>query len=70
KRLRFRALKEMCSNAGLARRLGFYEVVGGSWRLGFDLLRRFQEVTPEEIKAVARKYLRRSNATIVWMERR
>ena len=70
KRLRFRALKEMCSNAGLARRLGFYEVVGGSWRLGFDLLRRFQEVTPAEIKTVARKYLRRSNATIVWMERR
>jgi len=70
KRLRFRALKEMCDNAGLARRLGFYEVVGGSWRLGFDLLRRFEKMTPQKIQETARKYLRRSNATIVWMERR
>jgi len=70
KRLRFRALKEMCDNAGLARRLGFYEVVGGSWRLGFALLRRFEKVTPQKIKEVARKYLCRSNATVVWMEKR
>lgn len=70
RRLRFRAIYRLCTNSGLARWLGFYEVVGGSWRVGFKLLERIERLRKEEIREVARRYLRRENSVSVWMLRR
>ena len=67
RRLRFRALFKMRTNAGIARWLAFYEVVAGSWRFGFELLKRFERLRVDDIKRVAQRYLRRDNSSCVWM---
>lgn len=45
------------TNAAQARELAKYELIGGGWRNSFGLLDGIRSVTPEQVRAVARKYL-------------
>jgi predicted Zn-dependent peptidase len=47
---------ELKTNAGIAARLGFYEVVHGGYEKLFEMLNRYASVTADDIKRVARQY--------------
>ncbi len=47
--------------------LGHAEVILGDWRLVNDELARFQKVTAADVQAVAKKYFRPENRTVVHM---
>jgi zinc protease len=49
----------------VARTLGYHQIAGGDYRLFFDIERRYQTVTREEIREVARRTFQRANRTVV-----
>ena len=46
------------TNAAQARELAKYELIGGGWRNAFTFLDKVKEVTPEQVRAVSRKYMK------------
>lgn len=57
-------VRSLGSNYGIAFQLGFSEMIRGSWRAYLEDMERVKAVTPEEVSAVARKYLNPSNRTV------
>ena len=53
-----------------AMRLGRLETVGAGWRVGEEYVERIRAVTPEQIHAVARKYLVDASLTVAHLEPR
>ena len=53
---------------GQAYRLGQLEAVGAGWRQMYEIYKMLAEVTPEQIQAVARKYLVTSQRTVAIFE--
>jgi zinc protease len=49
----------------VARTLGFHQIAGGDYRLFFEVERRYQTVTREEVREAAQRTFRRSNRTVV-----
>ena len=45
------------TNAAQASELARYELIGGGWRKAFDYLTRVREVKPQDVQAVAKKYM-------------
>src|SRR5262249_32735069 len=48
---------------GVARKLGFFETVAGDLRYEEAYIHQIQEVTPQQVREVAAKYVRSANAT-------
>lgn len=46
------------TNGAQARELAEYEIIGGGWRNSFLFLDKIRAVTPEQIRAVSKKYFR------------
>ena len=46
------------TNSAQAIDLARYELIGGGWRNSFDFLNRINQVKPEDIRAVANKYMK------------
>jgi len=57
-------VRSLGSNYGIAFQLGFSELIRGSWRTYLEDMERVKAVTPEEVSAVAAKYLTPSNRTV------
>ena len=57
-------IRSLNSNAGLASRLSYYQVVAGDWRYIEEHLGIIERVTPEDVMEVAKKYLIKKNRTI------
>ena len=57
-------LRQLSSNAGLARMLGYYEAVAGDWQFFLELIKNMQNVTKEDVMRVANEYLVPSNRTV------
>lgn len=57
-------IRQLDSNAGLARELAFYEVITGDWRNLFRQLDRIKQVTGEDVQRVAKEYFTRKNRTV------
>ena len=53
-----------------AMRLGRLETVGAGWRIGEEYVDRIRAVTPEQVHAVARKYLVDASLTVAHLEPR
>jgi zinc protease len=53
------------TNMGQAQLLGVWELTGGGWRNGLTFVDRMRAVTPGEIQAVARKYLKNARFVVV-----
>ncbi|MCU0936041.1 MAG: insulinase family protein, partial [Gammaproteobacteria bacterium] len=53
-----------------AMRLGRLETVGIGWRAGETYVDRIRAVTPEQLQAVARKYLTETSLTVAHLEPR
>lgn len=53
------------TNAGIAGRLGYYEVVYGDYKKSFKVLDEYAKVTVEDIKRVTAKYLNERGRTVV-----
>ncbi len=49
-------------------RIGLLETAGLSWRLIDDYVDRIRAVTPEQVQAVARKYLIDTNLTVTQLD--
>jgi zinc protease len=58
-------VNEFKTNAGVASRLGSYEVIHGDYRKSFGVLGRYTQVTLDDIKRVARKYLSERSRSVV-----
>jgi len=52
---------------GLAKMLGEYAAMSGSWERGFELLEQIRTVTPADLRRVASQYLVPDNETVGWM---
>ncbi len=51
-----------------AMQIGMLETVGLDWRLQDQYVERIREITPEQVRAVARKYLKQENLTIAKLD--
>ena len=58
------------TNSGQVAALALYELVGGGWRQNFTSLDRLQAVTPEQVRAAARKYMGNLRFVIIGDEAR
>jgi predicted Zn-dependent peptidase len=58
-------LRELGTNNGRAHALGHYEALLGSWREGLGLASRYEQVTAQQVKEVAQKYLKPSRRSVV-----
>jgi predicted Zn-dependent peptidase len=59
-----RIIDRMQSNSRMAAMLTYYDVVHGDWQLTFDQLKNIDDLTAEQIKAAACKYLVKNNRTV------
>lgn len=59
------AWQELRDNSTRANFLGIYEMASNGFESGLDLLNRTLAVTPEEVQAVAARYLTLQNATLI-----
>jgi len=57
-------LNEMKSNSDMAALLTYAEVVLGGLDAAFDQIKQIRDVTPEDVKHVANKYLIKKHRTI------
>lgn len=57
-------VRSLGSNYGIAFQLGFSELIRGDWRTYLTDTERVKAVTPEQVSAVAEKYLMPSNRTV------
>ena len=62
-------LRRIRANRSLARLLGSYEILAGGWKSLLNETKGWQEVTAEDLTRVAKKYLKRGNRTVAWIER-
>jgi len=53
------------TNAAQAAELARYELIGGGWRNSFEFLNRIREVTPEDVRTVATKYMKNIRFAVV-----
>jgi predicted Zn-dependent peptidase len=63
------AVRSLASNSRLAARLGTAWALTGDWRYAFEERRRIQAVTPDEVRAVASRYLTPPQRTVVTLVR-
>jgi predicted Zn-dependent peptidase len=63
------AVRRLTSNLGLAFQLAASASLWGDWRTTFELTRRFEEVTPEDVSRVIRAYLTSRNRTVAVLHR-
>jgi zinc protease len=52
---------------GRARQIGYFQTVRGDWRLEDEYLARIRAVTPEDVRRVARAYLKPENMTVAML---
>lgn len=57
-------LDQMKSNRRMAAMLTYNDVVLGDWKLTFDKIKKIEQITAEDIKRVANKYLIKKHRTI------
>ncbi len=55
--LRGQTLRALATHNGKAHALGEHEVLHGSWRALFQTLERYEQVTADDVRAAARRYL-------------
>ena len=53
------------TNAAQAAELAQYELMGGGWRNSLEFLNRIRQVTPEQVKAAANKYMKDMRFVVV-----
>jgi predicted Zn-dependent peptidase len=58
-------LRELATNSGRAHALGHYEALLGSWREGLGLASRYESITPAQVMAAAKKYLKATRRSVV-----
>jgi len=63
--LRGQFLRGLATHNGRAHAMGEFEILFGSWKAMFDVLDRYEKVTPEQAQAAARRYLVPSRRTVV-----
>jgi zinc protease len=64
-RIELSLLQGLSNNEGKASTIGFYEVVLGNPIAGFERLSALSSLRPDDLTAVARRYLKRSARTVI-----
>ena len=57
-------IRNLSSNAGMARQLAFYEGIAGDWRYILGWRENMYKITPEDIMRVAKTYFTKRNRTV------
>ncbi|MBI4051164.1 MAG: insulinase family protein [Elusimicrobia bacterium] len=52
------------SNDDMAKKLAYYETIAGNWRYPWELQKRFQDITAQDIQRVAQTYFTPQNRTV------
>ncbi len=68
--LRAEFIRELSSNAGLASRLSYYEIITGDYRYMTRYIEMIEKVTPKDIMAAAKKYLVEENRTVAVLKKK
>ena len=68
--LRAEFIRELNSNAGLASRLSYYEIIAGDYRYMTRYIEMIEKVTPGDILAAAKKYLTEENRTVAVLRKK
>lgn len=68
-KVRASVIRSLDSNAGLAEQLAYYHVNYGGWRKLFTGIDDINRVTAEDVRRVAREYLKPETRTVVYTER-
>jgi predicted Zn-dependent peptidase len=63
------ALRQIRSNASLARLLAYFETVVGRWRYFLERIEGQQKITAADLMRVAKEHLARRNRTVAWIEK-
>jgi predicted Zn-dependent peptidase len=63
-RYRAEVLRSLRSNLGLAQQLADYQAISGDWHNLFREIQEISAVTPDQVAAVAKKYLIKQNRTL------
>jgi zinc protease len=53
------------TNATQAADLARYELIGGGWRNSFEFLNHIRQVTPDDVKAAANKYIKNIRFVVI-----
>lgn len=61
-------IKQLESNSGMAENLSNSEQVLGDWKMDWKLLDKIKKLTPKDISKAAKKYLVKSNKTIIFLK--
>jgi zinc protease len=64
-RMELQFVQDLASSSGRAEQIGFFETTLGDFRGLFARLDAIRAVTPEDVRRVARRYLRRRNRTVI-----
>jgi len=68
--LRAEFIRELNSNAGLASRLSYYEIIAGDYRYMTRYIEMIEKVTPKDIMEAAKKYLIEENRTVAVLRKK
>ncbi|MBU2591001.1 MAG: insulinase family protein, partial [Nitrospinae bacterium] len=63
-------IRAMRGNEGIASKLAYYEAIAGDWRYMVEHINNVRNITPEDIRETAGRYLSRRNRTIVEIVKR
>ena len=63
-------IRSLASNAGLASKLSYYEILTGDYRYLTNHIQVIEKITPEDIIRVAKKYLTKENRTVATIAKR
>ena len=64
-RLEFNEARERMSMEGMAGKLGYYEALGGDWRLGDQVQERMRKVTSADVQRVMARYFQPQGVSLV-----
>lgn len=60
-------IKQLESNSGIGLTIAHSQQIAGDWKYDWDLSDKLKKVTPREVSEAAKKYLIRSNRTVVFL---
>ncbi len=63
-------IRGLNSNAALANKLSYFEAIAGDYRYILDHIKKIEQITPENIRETAAKYLTADNRTVAIIKRK
>ena len=69
KEFKVEMIRNLSSNSDMADELSHNELIHNDWSIIFGKIEQLQMVTPKDVQRVAKKYFKKSNSTVVFLEK-